>query len=205
MSFLRLVCSYVVSFPTFNRPYTSSHVSGPPTATPPPPPLLWGPGTTATSSPGSPATRPKVQLWTSECGTDAHVGFLSAFLFFFFFKFRPLSISSIQSHNGDWMDPFPWFLPSLLVSKLFARPVNRLKVGSLEREGAFDRRYSRCWSEMDSSLLRQKGAFAGVRASPWEADCADVHKVQLLNGSRGRRCPKTHERLRLATALTLVF
>lgn len=40
--------------------------SGPLMATRPPPPLLWGPGMTAMSSQGSPATKPKVLLWTSE-------------------------------------------------------------------------------------------------------------------------------------------
>lgn len=105
------ICPQLFHTPHFLTLFVLPHplnlpVSGPLTAILPPPPLLWGPGTTATSSQGSPATKPKVLLWTSEFHFSSHslaqIHAHTAFVF-------------LSPHSHHPINPVPlWTIPFFL-------------------------------------------------------------------------------------------
>lgn len=103
-------------------------LTGPLTAILPLPRLLWGPGTTATSSQGSPATKPKVQLWTSTYTPAQTHTFIHKLPLFFC---PHVLIWSIQSHF-DRMNHFFSFFSSPPWFEIFNDPVDRLKVKPFE-------------------------------------------------------------------------
>ena len=103
-------------------------ITGPLTAILPLPRLLWGPGTTATSSQGSPATKPKVQLWTSAYIPAQTHTFIHKLPLFFCHHVLIWSIQSHfdrMNHSFSFLSSPPWF-------EIFTDPVDRLKVEPFE-------------------------------------------------------------------------
>lgn len=170
-SHIFVLSSCLPSFSILNHPVTTPPPSGQLTATPPPPPLLWGPGTTATSSQGSPATKPKVLHWTSKyipARTHEHTHTHSPVVLL---SLRSRLISSVSLGLND---PF---LSFLLFHCLRSYPVDRLKVRPVERKVLLTSAAPAVSLEMNFSL-RQRHFYCGFNVLPWGTD---IHWVQVLN------------------------